>query len=148
MTGAERSCLISSNCMDGQRVGFPVERWGRAMWRCRIRRTEPRDPGTQGRVMWLLRWRVRALMIVIALVATFLGLAASLQRRAQSFDRLAGYHFQAAFWLTIEAQKPMAFCQPMPEEDLERLLCSRGPEACRAYRAGKYHFGLYKKYLR
>jgi hypothetical protein len=90
--------------------------------------------------------RVRTVMIAIALLAGLLGIAAGIERRVESFKRLAAYHYQASAILIDHAGGPLLCGHGLTDVDFERIFCSRGPDKCRAYKASCYHSELADKY--
>lgn len=94
-----------------------------------------------------LRWRVRSLMAGMAILAVLLGAAAGIERRRESFRRLAAYHFHAEDSL-FERAGPLPDCGTgMTDADREEIVKSRGREAYWAYQAALYHDELGNKYL-
>jgi hypothetical protein len=94
-----------------------------------------------------VRLRVRTVMLAIALVAGLLGVAAAMERRVESFKRLAAYHEQASSVLIASAGEPVFCGTGLTASDFERIFCSRGPVECRAYKASRYHSELAEKYI-
>jgi len=85
-------------------------------------------------------------MIAIALLAGLLTTAAGIERRVESFNRLAAYHDQASAVLIDLAGGPLLCGTGLTERDIERIFCNRGPDEFRAYKAALYHSGLAEKY--
>jgi hypothetical protein len=84
-------------------------------------------------------------MIAVAFLAGLLGAAAVLERRVETFKRLAAYHEQAHAVL-LDSCGPSLCGTGLTEDDIESILCGRGPEECRAYKAAMYHYDLAEKY--
>jgi hypothetical protein len=85
-------------------------------------------------------------MIAVALLAGLLGTAAAIERRVESFKRLAAYHYQAYSTLIDRAGGSLSCGTGLSESDIEEIFCGRGPEECRAYKAAIYHGELSGKY--
>jgi hypothetical protein len=82
----------------------------------------------------------------VALAAAALAVAAGIQRRGESFRRLAAYHLQASHVLIDEAGGPLSCGTGLSGDDIEEIFCGRGPKECRAYRTALYHDALSEKY--
>jgi hypothetical protein len=93
-----------------------------------------------------LQMRVRSFTIAIAAFAGLLGAAAAIERRSESFKRLAAFHLQASSILMDGAGERLFCVTGLSEADLERIFCSRGPNECCAYKASRYHNELSEKY--
>lgn len=94
-----------------------------------------------------VRFSVRWMMAAVAVVATLLGIAVVVRDRAASFRHLAAYHDQAAVYLIMEhAEGPIECATGLSERDVEAIYVRRGPMACRAYLAARYHEALAEKY--
>jgi hypothetical protein len=93
-----------------------------------------------------VRVRLRTIMIALALLAGLLGTASAIERRVESFNRLAPYHVQAGHVLIDAAGGPPLCGTGLTVRDFENFFCARGPDQCRAYRAACYHFDLAKRY--
>ena len=93
-----------------------------------------------------LHLRVRTVMIAITLLAGLLGTAAGIERRVESFKRLAAYHYQAHSVLIDLAGGPLFCGTGLTDSDFERIFCGRGPNECLAYKASCYHSELADKY--
>jgi hypothetical protein len=90
---------------------------------------------------------VRTVMVAVALVSTLMGVATGIQRRRESFKRLAAYHLQAHYLFVDRlVDGDVLPCGFRTQSELEKLYCERGPEECRAHRASIYHYELSEKY--
>lgn len=96
------------------------------------------------------RWRLRTLLIGIALVAIPLAAWSAIQRRADRFTHLAAYHLQAHEVLIDEAGGVLECLQVEDGETLdsaaEKRFAGRGQREFLAYKASIFHWKLFEKY--
>lgn len=89
------------------------------------------------------RWRLRTLIVCVALIGAVLGGVVSLYRRSQSFERLAAYHGQTCHQLYESLQ-------PLPETsttvELIRIMKSQRPKDVETLEAAFYHDLMEHKY--
>ena len=69
-----------------------------------------------------LRWRVRSMLISVALVAIGLAAWVALERRSEHFTHLAAYHLQAHGELVDQAGGPLQCLQLEGDEALEAVM--------------------------
>ncbi len=97
-----------------------------------------------------LRWRVRSMLISVALVAIGLAAWVALERRSEHFTHLAAYHLQAHGELVDQAGGPLQCLQLEGDEALEAVMegtfAARGKQEYLAYKASTYHWDLFEKY--
>jgi hypothetical protein len=100
-----------------------------------------------------VRFTLSRMMIAVAIVAMVLGLAVTVQRRRERFERLAAYHSdQCAAW-SDEALKGVTCLMGFPatgtdREEVERFTNAFGTEAGLAKKRALEHKHLYEAYLR
>ena len=97
-----------------------------------------------------LRWRVRSLLVGIALLATGLAAWVAIERRAGRFRSLAAYHLPANGILVDQAGGGLECVQVGEDETLEaaveRVFAARGGQEYLASKAAMYHWALFEKY--
>jgi hypothetical protein len=81
-----------------------------------------------------MRLRVRTALILVGLVALFLGAITGLARRSESSHRLARYHEEAAGILVVEKVGEGCPDAMGSGEEIEELIAGRGEDARAAHR--------------
>jgi hypothetical protein len=90
------------------------------------------------------RWRLRAMMVIVAVAAVSCGVVA-LKRRSQSLRDRAHYHLAASHQLEVECQR--FFCGfGMTADRLEEINRKRAEEQRFLLAAAAYHRSLQAKY--
>lgn len=78
-------------------------------------------------------------MAVVALIACAAGTVVGLQRRSDSFRRLAAYHEQAAISLYVEDVGQICLDGVDSRADLNSIIKDRGSRAWLAFQAAEFH---------
>jgi len=93
-----------------------------------------------------LKLTVRRMMAVVGVLGIMMGLALEIQRRGESFRKLAAYHRESAHLILERAGMP-GFCNNGQSQfEIEQAYASHGMQVWLNYQAAKYHFGMADKY--
>ena len=95
-----------------------------------------------------VRFTVRAMMVVVAAVASVAGAANEVGRRRVRFRTLASAHsFQAALFTQRAQAKTQPFCgSGMSLQEIEEHYARSGPETLLDFRVSQYYWALSRKY--
>jgi len=88
------------------------------------------------------------MMAVVGVLGLMMGLALGIQRRGESFRKLAAYHEESAYLIFERAGMP-GFCnngQSQSETEIEQAYARHGLQVWQNYQAAKYHNLMADKY--
>jgi hypothetical protein len=101
-----------------------------------------------------VRFRIREIMIAVAIVAVVLGLGATVQRRKERYPLLVAYHqeqreiWAREAWPTTEHVCSYPDVRSEQQEMLEHHVSRYGPKAGRALDRALQHYNLSEAYKR
>ena len=94
-----------------------------------------------------VRFTVRRMMLVVAVVGVILATASGIRRREQAFWRKADYHRKRYWEWEGKSKVPQWFMHGIDEGVLANMLAKESPTGRHAYYMAKYHGLLISKYM-